>query len=479
MGDAAIIAKVGGRQRRLSTPKQWRAAIANDDIARDTPITYEPGSGQQTEMLAGGCPDLIPLFAEILGPGDTALAPHSEQPASDELAAEDAYLALDPAALSSPEAAPQADPEATYDYQPEDEPKDEPETEFEDDVVFSGDETGAAQQSIPATNSNAGLGKVIFGIFLTLLLVGLLAKCADNGATSTNADVVQLPSASMAASDAAANIDDPSTWQTMYGVNPLNIRISPSGTSRLITTLPRATELTGVIVPGGNDKATNWFLIKQGPQTGRYVSAVNLSSTAPPEIDATSAGDYYVIDDADPLMTAAEGSSTIDDSKQKFHAGQKVKTNGTIGSYAEVGLNQGGVGYLPVSNLSTTKPLPLDGTGEGGDEAQATIAITNRCQSRLKIGIYYHADGQWHDNGNMTWIWRPETTSHPSVTSSDEQRIRTDRGEIYIVIFERDGTSYYNGESGDSRITYGGRSVQANEYNADRNSEGSYQVSVC
>ena len=472
MSDAVIIAKIGGRQRRLSTPKQWRAAIANHDITRVTPITYEPGPGRQADMLAGACPDLVPLFVEILGSRDIPVLSSIDEAEVVAIATEEPNQTDGMDVADHPVISSQPDPVA--------EPEVEPVAVFTDDAEDRSADQDIAYEPPPSTASDMPVGRVIFAIFLTLLLIGAIAKCAGKSSSdSAISSSGQNATSSMAASDAAANQDDPATWQTMYGANPLNVRIAPSGSSRLIATLPRSTELTGVIVPGGNDATTNWFLIKRGPQTGRYVSAVNLSSNAPPDIDAQSAGDYYVISDAAPLTSPADDSATIDDAKQKFHAGQKVKTNGTIGTWAEVGLNQGGVGYLPTSNLSITKPAPLEGIGESEDLAQTTISITNRCQSQLKIGIYYHSDNQWHDNGNMTWIWGPGSTSHPSITSSDDQRIRADRNDIYVIVFERDGTSYYNGESGDSHITYGGRSVSATEYSADTNSEGSYQISIC
>ncbi len=67
--------------RRLSTPKQWRAAITNGELERDTPVTYEaPGKGP-VETVAGDCPELAPLFDSIVGPAAAPVAkPAAESP---------------------------------------------------------------------------------------------------------------------------------------------------------------------------------------------------------------------------------------------------------------------------------------------------------------------------------------------------------------------------------------------------------------
>jgi len=366
MSDVVITAKIGGRQLRLSTPKQWRAAIANQDIGRDSAIRYEPGLGRQADMLAGECPELIPLFDEILGPiaGEAGPASVPLPP---------------PSAL--PEPAPVASPSVPS-AQPSDFPADLPAKVQSIGVDPSESDDEIGEKRVPETSepewssspTGEGTGAKVVLTIIALVLLLAIVRCSTDGSSSPT-PVATEAVASEATSEAP--VDDPSTWQTMYGVSPLNVRSEPNGTAKLVASLPRSTELVGVIVQGGRDNSTNWFLIKKGPHTGRYVSAVNLSDSAPPDIDASTAGDYYVLYDEAPLVSPNSSSTTISDPKQKFRANQKVKTNGTIGAYAEVGLNRGGVGYLPTADLSTTKPESTESTADEGDGEEDPISHPN------------------------------------------------------------------------------------------------------
>ena len=171
MSDAVIIAKIGGRQRRLSTPKQWRAAIANHDITRVTPITYEPGPGRQADMLAGACPDLVPLFVEILGSRDIPALSSIDEAEVVAIATEEPNQTDGMDVADHPVISSQPDPVA--------EPEVEPVAVFTDDAEDRSADQDIAYEPPPSTASDMPVGRVIFAIFLTLLLIGAIAYQED------------------------------------------------------------------------------------------------------------------------------------------------------------------------------------------------------------------------------------------------------------------------------------------------------------
>jgi hypothetical protein len=325
-------------------------------------------------------------------------------------------------------------------------------------------------EEVPVSgNRDKMIGYGVFGVVALILIA--LGRC-----TVTSNEVASAPPEKTAAPE--VSYDDPATWQTMYSVGPFNLRSAATINSKLVANLPRGTELVGTIVPGEEDVVANWFLIKKGPHTGRYASTVNLGSAAPPSIDASTAGEYFVVSDVMPLVSPDASSSAISNTKQKFVAGQQVKTNGTIGDYAEVGLKLGGVGYMLSSNLSTTQ-YGYDAAYQDG-EGSSSIKITNRCNSRLEIGVYYYSGGRWQDNDGAIWTWGPYLSSFPLFSGSDSSnRLFADSNQIYIVTFKRDGASNSNGMEGLSRITYGSRDVSATKYDATTAPDGTYEVTIC
>jgi len=73
--NVVITATIGGRRLRLATPKQWRAAIANNDITRNMQVDYESEPGSKSTRAAGDIPELDAFFEELHGPREVALPP--------------------------------------------------------------------------------------------------------------------------------------------------------------------------------------------------------------------------------------------------------------------------------------------------------------------------------------------------------------------------------------------------------------------
>lgn len=76
-GNPVIIASVGGRQRRLATPRHWRAAIEKGELGRDTSVALERGGLAAQIVTAGEIPELQDLFDEVL---PESPAPQPSQP---------------------------------------------------------------------------------------------------------------------------------------------------------------------------------------------------------------------------------------------------------------------------------------------------------------------------------------------------------------------------------------------------------------
>lgn len=330
-----------------------------------------------------------------------------------------------------------------------------------------------AVASEPEQTTEAGntkLGCLILAAAGAAILFGI-SKCSS-GKSDEAASAASNATASTTSGQAS---EDPSTWQTFYSVGAFNLRSVASVQGKLVANLPRATELVGVVVPGTDDPSTNWLLIKRGPYSGRYVSVVNLSSSAPPDLDASYAGEYYVLSDTMPLIAPESSSGPLSDERQKVKFGQRIKVNGTIGSYAEIGLNRGGVGYVEFSNLSSSPPEEVTAAGDGGSEG-STIRVSSRCPSTVSIGIYYYSGGGWRDNGGATWSWAPNQVSLPSYRESN---LVASSPEIYVVFFGINGTSYPYGAGGNAQITYGAQRVSARKYNASLSSNGFYEINLC
>lgn len=64
----AITASIGGKQRRLTIHRQWRRAILNGDLHRDTPIHLQVDEDEGKMCSAQDSPELAQLIDELNGP---------------------------------------------------------------------------------------------------------------------------------------------------------------------------------------------------------------------------------------------------------------------------------------------------------------------------------------------------------------------------------------------------------------------------
>lgn len=82
-GRAVVTARIAGRPRRLATERQWRAAVANGDLAPETLVQYEGPTGVSVTSPAREVPELEPLFAALV-PGFVQSRSPPEPPAAPE-----------------------------------------------------------------------------------------------------------------------------------------------------------------------------------------------------------------------------------------------------------------------------------------------------------------------------------------------------------------------------------------------------------
>jgi len=74
----AIVVEIGGRTQRLSTAKQWRTAVRQRRIERETLILFEASETDKREIFAFECEALAPVFVEVFGEGSEQ---HEAKPA--------------------------------------------------------------------------------------------------------------------------------------------------------------------------------------------------------------------------------------------------------------------------------------------------------------------------------------------------------------------------------------------------------------
>lgn len=228
-----IIAKVAGRQRRLVTSKQWRAAITGLEISRETEVLYDNGKGQQVALPAEECPELAAIFDELIGPKQVMSPPPAR--------------ALAPPPPSSPPPPPSSPPPLSA-------------KEFE--VLESS--KGATPQLVYASPEVQHSGSSVSPVaIVTLAIAMLLAIFVFIWGSDRYGD------------------EDAQTV-TVYVSGRANVRDQPSAEGSIILdTYNAGTQLSGSWVSGVSDVKERWLEFEADGQN-RYIWDGNLSVAASP-----------------------------------------------------------------------------------------------------------------------------------------------------------------------------------------------------
>lgn len=367
-----ITVRIGDRQRRLSTAKQWRLAIVNHDLTRDTPIQHELG-GRRNELVAGQCAELMPVFDELLGP-----------------------LAVEPPPQVNP---PPAAPEGLV----PDEVELEAETEEDEFEVEDSEELQPVDPESEIERPKPSVGfwtpqKVAVGVGAALFLYWWGGGEAERP-TATSTPVAQ--SSSVAPLPAVQSI-------RFFARRNLPILAGPMAGGAVLGTLSRGDEVQGVFEGTGS-----WVRLTSG--TGGYVPSDALQESAPPALDRSTAEEYFALESAPIFSAPSDGSTEVG----TLRAGSKIRIAGTVnGEFAEFVRHDKSIGYVRWNVFG----------GVGGKGRRAWLEISNRCSTVKNLALSLVIDGQ-RLNGNTFWSFAPGKTD--SINFEGEVRIEVDSVDLY------------------------------------------------
>ncbi len=145
---------------------------------------------------------------------------------------------------------------------------------------------------------------------------------------------------------------------TLYAVTRANIRDKPSTSGSSITgTLARGITATGKL-KAGQSAEDNWLELADG---AGFISVVNLSETAPPQIIKLLGDKTWKADGPIDIWASAGGGDLIDRASKDT----PLTLVGLVsGDYIEIKLRSGGVGYIPggarvIALLETPSAPPI------------------------------------------------------------------------------------------------------------------------
>jgi hypothetical protein len=143
--------------------------------------------------------------------------------------------------------------------------------------------------------------------------------------------------------------------QTLYVTRPAVVRNAPStaGTQQLAM-LERGTAIEGDWV-GGARNGTKWLKINSGNYSGGYVSGVNLSPQARPNVVRWINADVTVTQQASILQYPAAFDSPVG----SVSPGLTVRSAAEVeGGWIEIQRKTGGVGYVPSQTFGAGPGAP-------------------------------------------------------------------------------------------------------------------------
>lgn len=290
------------------------------------------------------------------------------------------------------------------------------------------------------------------------------------------------------ANSASSDVDPEASLerQTLYTVREVNLQQSAKSGAG-VGKLPRNTAVTGVIVSGDNS-AERWLRIKEGPQTGLYVWGGNLSAGARAELDTSFSGDKQVSVDTSIRAEPHENAAVIVGERTSVTAGDIVSVAGSLaGSWAEIALRKGGVGYVPMASFAATDVAdeeadsPADAANGAVDSAVQpaervsghSLYVRNQCPYSLSIALYYRSSSGWETSNGGIWNYAANTAQYPTNRSS---RLIAVSPQIYYRIMVANGEQISN-FGGDINVNYGNQSLSMKKAEVLEASDGDYEIS--
>ncbi len=172
-----------------------------------------------------------------------------------------------------------------------------------------------------------------------------------HGAAEAAAAAAASEAAADASAAAAAGAAADASGGTYYLVADANLRSRSTADSENKGKISRGTMLTGSMIIGEDGKST-WLMLANG---NGYVSAVNLSANAPPQLSTIFGARAFKPEEDLALYAAPDTGSALVDT---IPAGTAIVITGITGNgFVEAKGRRGGVGYFPSAghNLGTKR----------------------------------------------------------------------------------------------------------------------------
>lgn len=190
-------------------------------------------------------------------------------------------------------------------------------------------DNGAAE--IPARNTNWLLIGGAIGTLLVISLIYFMLFVRDDLENSPNSGAANAGTEEIAGQQ-----------KQLFAMTEANIRDKPTTVGSVILgKMPRGSAVTGRLVNGSDDPASNWLELADGKG---YISAVNLSDAKPPELVKLLNDKVWTADVDIDIWKAPDSTSEL---VTRANSGTKLTLSGlTANDFIEVKLKSGGVGYI-------------------------------------------------------------------------------------------------------------------------------------
>lgn len=376
--------EVDGFPQFIRSENAARKAVERGLITADTQVIAYGDNGDRERMRAGDHPLLAALFAPAASPVEAkpVVDPVVEAPSND----------------ASPEVQDPA-PAQVVDPPP---PPPPPRLQSPPPVI--------EPQPVEVKPGPTGMSLWWVGAAVAVILLLVWV----NSGSDSSAPPPQIADGNATAAVEASPTPEapPEEVVIRYATREIAVRAQPSASSAQLALLPRSTAFTGVLVPSLTGAQYQWLRITEGPHTGSFVSAANLFENAPPDLDTSEAGDWYLNQDYVALSRPGEEAPGRTEAAWRLRNAQQVTVVGTVQPeafgpvWAEITLpRQAGVGYAPLDMLNRTPPERGDTDAvevgdssiptadpEPGYGASYTLRLISNCSKPIGLLLRYRTD---------------------------------------------------------------------------------------
>jgi hypothetical protein len=213
-------------------------------------------------------------------------------------------------------------------------------------------EVAPTEPSSPKTKTSLMLW-LLLGALISLILV-LFSNSGDE-VTDATREHIETNQPAESAPDPLAALPE----QSFYTARSVRLRVGPSSQSEARGRMyPRDTLVKGKIIPSKVNPTQRWLVLTQGIDSGLFIWAANLSKTKMPMLDTSASGEWYAKDTLQirvgPSETAPIIPIDVTGAPLTLKLSQAYTVSGLVeDKWAEIALTGGGVGYVPITALTT------------------------------------------------------------------------------------------------------------------------------